>query len=189
MLLMFVASLSLAAPPLPVWTAADVETFDPSDGSPNTTEVRVRMVDAVPLTRVLDPLPPGAHDWANTEDLTVAVSGELGSLYYLVATARSGALVAHWMHGPIAGEDQTTWVTLQAPPELAGPLEEVGVAHLTVAVEATTFDGTVLHRTALSRTALELRDGGIRRTAFVADRDETYDDAANPIPSQDEVSP
>lgn len=161
---MWLAVLTALAqpPPLPTWTAADRETFDEEDSDLGRVQGPPSHPAAAPTTTALQPIEV-PYAWADDATLSVALSGELGRRYYLTITARRGPLVAHWQQGPYAGEDQTTWIAIQAPDGLLTPLRAVGQADLTVRIDTATLSGGFIGSGGLPPAIVEPTDDTIRR--------------------------
>jgi len=154
---MLLATLALAAPPVPTWNAADVEPADPQeDVEPPATPEDAPMGPAVAPLRgapaVFETGPDAGHGWANVEDLSFDLSGEVGRFYYVMATARGGGLVAHWRQGPIAGEDLTTTHDLEVPEELTELVALAGLVHLSLTAVTVDERDRERGRTRLAKT-------------------------------------
>ncbi len=155
--------LALAAPPVPTWTAADVEATPAGEVVAAATVPAQGATETAPAAtsraRATFEAEPRGHGWVDEEALTFDLSGAVGRFYYVMATARGGGMVAHWRQGPIAGEDLTVTHTLSVPSELPELLGEVGVAHLSLVLVVVDERDREIGRARLGKTWVEERGG------------------------------
>jgi len=150
---------SFAAPPIPTWTATDVEAVERTEeAAPG-----VAAAAGAPRTRnmepwLLEPAEPRAHAWFDEAALTVELTPEPGRLYYLVSTARADGVVAHWRQGPLEGGEATLVEPVVVPAEVHGFVEQAGHGRLTTRVVATDLADVTVERDVVLRTYL-LADG------------------------------
>jgi len=177
-LCLYLASALAQPPPLSTWTASDREAITDEDGDFGRVVGPPTHADAIPFATPLDPIPQ-PHVWADDDELTVALSGDLGKLYYLELSVRGGPLVARWQQGPYAGEDQTTWLAIDTPEDLLSPLRLQGGANLSVRVHSTTFQGEHVATTGLDPTVVVAGSGRMERSTS-AIPDQTVDAVIDP---------
>lgn len=85
----------------------------------------------------------------------------MGRVYYVVATARAGGMVAHWRQGPFMGADATVTFELELPQELPGLLATLGAASLSAVVVTTTYDDVPIGQSRLGWTRIALEEGRV----------------------------
>ncbi len=178
------ASIAAATPPVPTWSAQDREIPDlPSVVDSHAEPGTEATTHGLRHWQDEDEDEVATAGWANERDLVVSFSGEVGNLYYIMATARGEGLVAHWRQGPIAGENLSVDVPLLLPEELAGPMAELGSVHLSLRLAITTLDGRDLAQQPLAYTEATLEGG--RPVGGAPVSEDTLDDGASALDDLD----
>lgn len=95
------------------------------------------------------------------EALTVDLTGDARRTYYLMSTARTREVVAHWRQGPYVVLDETIAVDVELPAEVAASVAQLGAGHLMVHVASTTTDGRPFPRESVGQTVLAWENGRV----------------------------
>lgn len=167
-MILLVTGLALAAPPIPTWTRADIESSESDDvevRQGNAPRVEPRPTSAVVT---FEEPPESGHGWADEGALSVDLTCTRGRFHYIIATLRAGGLVAHWRQGPYAGDDVSQTLDIELPPELPGLLTAAGVGRLSLVVATTTTRDEPIGRSRLATTYVRVANGvvvgGVERT-------------------------
>lgn len=110
-------TLALAQPPaLPTWGPDDREVTDDEDPQ-RPVDARPASVRASATAEpiAIEQAAPGLHGWVDDRTLTVAISGDAGHRYFLLASHRDASGVTHWRQGPYAIAGETVEVPLVIP--------------------------------------------------------------------------
>lgn len=153
---------SIAAPPIPMWTATEVEEATPRAVAAPASQVALggpRAANMEPI--LLDTPEPAVHAWHDEAALSVELSSQRGRIYYLVSTARADGVVAHWRQGPLEAADTTIVEPVSVPTEVASFIQRAGHGRLTTRVVATDFDDVTVERDVVLRTLLLISNGQV----------------------------
>lgn len=184
-MIILLAQLALAVPPLPTWGAEDRQVPDvelPEEAAPTAQE---RVASG---RRTFQPAEPSPNGWASEADLVVSIAGDVGKLYYIMGTVQGPGLVVHTRQGPIAGENLSVDVPVELPVGLHQPLTEVGSAHLSLRLAITTLDDQDLGQQGLARTQIAMEGSRPVGAAPIVE-DEIMDDSEFDAPDTETGAP
>ena len=137
---------------MPEPTAADV-------AAPPAVRHGAGPADHAPLP--LDAAAPARQSWSSVEALTVDLTGDARRTYYLMSTARTRDIVAHWRQGPFVVLDETITLQVELPAEVTASVAQLGAGHLMVHVASTTTDGRPFPRESVGQTVLAWEGGQV----------------------------
>lgn len=116
--------------------AEDPPSLDPdrsTERQPASVDPQLRQVASFATLREPD------HVWLDEVNLEVAVSGDHGRRYYLIATVFVGPEQRHWQQGPYDAPDSTLPVTIELPADVVAAVLEEGRGQLSLQVSSTDF--------------------------------------------------